>query len=921
MSEEQAVIAGRYQVGNLIGRGGMGHVYRGVDLYTGEIVAIKELHRHIVEENPDLVDRFKREGEALRQLDHPNIVNVMATIEHDNTHYLVMEYISGGSLRELIDEQGRLPVEVVLNVALDLADALTRAHRMNIIHRDIKPDNVLLAEDGTPRLTDFGVAHLGNRTRLTQTGSVIGTYAYLSPEACNGLDLDERTDIWSFGVLLYEALTGRLPFQETGTAAMLTAILTKSAPDINRLRPGLPPALVDLIDGMLVKERDHRISSIRLIGAELEAIIRGMDTPLRRLVFGEEIGTPGRSRFATPSDHDIGVPGMAHHDPDHTHGFSVYPTPSDAHPTRPPTGAPAPTPAGHMITPSGYIRPDGVYVTPSGELVPVRSGKWLWLTIMVSVIVLALAAIAVTWLATMDDDTPGLEANRSVPEDVIPAVEPVGPDEYMVLVAQLEPLGPVEREAGRFVADELIQTLEVGVPFSNVRVRRYPRIVTSQAEAQEAAAANDATVIIWGNFTPNTIELAVQIGETTAFPQMPVERQALEQAANVRVRMADERRESVATMVLGVLATLHAGDGNVYEYMRTLAMMDEVNVQDAQIVGDNVAAYVHRYFAAFNKDMPAAFEAIDGALAKDASNPLLYGLQGVALLHEARTDEAARAAETAARLGPFNWVVPLYLLANSTERTEDVLAYDARILTLRPDDWYAHSARGALYYVSGRQDAAREDLEAAIALEPNANFPYVYAALIAINEGRFETAAQYIKVILEDFPDPNLYSRIVGTTVGGHDDFGPLVTVFVNVSMGRYEQAIEAAKEGHERMGPVPDLFVLQGMAYCNLGNNRGAEAAYSTAIDVSRRISWQYTWFTHLLRGDVRLKMQNQDGSGEDFALVREARPDLDSLISGFEAGAIDCTNLFGSVTQGSDPALPGAVEGMSAPEGAGED
>ena len=912
MSEEQTVIAGRYQVGNLIGRGGMGDVYRGIDLYTGEIVAVKELHRHIVEENPDLVDRFKREGEALRQLDHPSIVNVMATIEHDNTHYLVMEYVSGGSLRELIDEQGRLPVEVMLNIALDLADALTRAHRMNIIHRDIKPDNVLLAEDGTPRLTDFGVAHLGNRTRLTQTGSVIGTYAYLSPEACNGLDLDERTDIWSFGVLLYEALTGRLPFEETGTAAMLTAILTKSAPDLNRLRPGLPPALVDLIDSMLVKDRDHRISSVRLIGAELEAIIRGMDTPLRRLVFGEEIGATGQSRFATPSDPDLNldVPGMIREDPEYTHGFSVYPTPYDFAPTRPPTGTPGPFPRGHMATPSGYVRPNGVYVTPSGEVMTTRSNKWLWVTIMVSVIVLALAAIAVTWLATSPDpETPDSAADPGAEQDAIPVVEPVGPDEYMVLVAKLEPLGPVDREAGRFVADELIQALEVGVPFSNVRVRRYPRIVTSQAEAQAAAAANGATVIIWGNFTPNTIELSVQIGETTAFPQMPVERPALEQAANVRVRMTDERRESVATAVLGVLATLQAGDGNVYEYMRTLAMMDEVNVQDAEIIGDNVAAYVHRYFAAFNKDMPAAFQAIDDALAKDASNPLLYGLQGVALIHESRHAEAARAAETAARLGPVEWVVPLYLLANTTERTEDVLAYDARILTLRPDDWYARSARGALYYLMGRLDAARADLEGAIALEPNANFPYVYAALIAIYEGRFDDAQQYVRIILEEFPDPNLYSRIVGTTVGGNDDFGPLVTVFVNVSMGRYEQAIEAAKEGHERIGPVPDLFILQGIAYCNLGNIRGADAAYSTALDVSNRIGRNHYWFTYLLRGDVRLKMRNLDGAQDDFAHVREIRPELESLVSGFEQGEIDCTNLFGSVTLGADPALPGTA------------
>lgn len=909
MSEEQALIAGRYQVGNLIGRGGMGHVYRGVDLYTGEIVAIKELHRHIVEENPDLVDRFKREGEALRQLDHPSIVNVMAAIEHDNTHYLIMEYVSGGSLRELIDEQGRLPVEVVLNIALDLADALTRAHRLNIIHRDIKPDNVLLAEDGTPRLTDFGVAHLGNRTRLTQTGSVIGTYAYLSPEACNGLDLDERTDIWSFGVLLYEALTGRLPFEETSTAAILTAILTKPAPDLNRLRPGLPPALVNLIDNMLVKDRDRRISSVRLVGAEIEAIIRGMDTPLRRLVFGEEIGMPGRSRFATPSDHQIDVPGMAHDAPDYTHGFSIYPAPAGTPPAQPAAGTPAPDTGANVITVGGYVRPDGVYVTPSGDLVRVRSGKWLWLTIMVSVIVLALAAIAVTWLATSpDDDSPDSAGDRSALDDAIPVVEPVGPDEYMVLVAQLEALGPVEREAGRFVADELRQTLEVGVPFSNVRVRRYPRVITSHTEAQEAAAANGATVVIWGNFTPNTIEVGVEIGETTAFPQMAVERPALEQAANVRVRMSDERRESVASEVLGVLATLHAGDGNVYEYMRTLAMMDEINVQGAQIIGDNVAAYVHHYFAAFNKDMPAAFDAVDSALAKDATNPLLYGLQGVALLHEERYEEAARAAETAARLAPVNWVVPLYLLANSTERSEDVLAYDERILTLRPDDWYARSARGALHYFLGQPDAARADLEAAIALEPNANFPYVYAALVAVHDGRFDDAANYVQIILEEFPDPNLYSRIVGTAVGGHDDFGPLVTVLVNVALGRYEQAIEAAKEGHERIGPVPDLFGLQGMAYCNLGNNRGAEAAYSTAIDVNRRTGGDPLWFLHLLRGDARLKLRDPDGAQDDFAIVRESRPDLEELIASFEEGETDCTNLFGSVTLRANPAQPGA-------------
>ncbi|HEX3051830.1 MAG TPA: serine/threonine-protein kinase, partial [Aggregatilineaceae bacterium] len=237
MGEQKTVIGGRYELLSLIGQGGMGDVYKGLDTQTGDWVAIKLLHTDVIDENPNLLDRFNREGQALSRLNHPNIVKVLTTFEENKQHYLVMEYVGGGSLRDMLDMQGKLPVDRVLNIALDLADALTRAHRLHIIHRDIKPDNVLLAEDGTPRLTDFGVAHLGDRTRLTQTGSVIGTYAYLSPEACNGMDLDERTDIWSFGVMLFELLTGDPPFDENSTAAILTAIMTKPAPDLSRRCP------------------------------------------------------------------------------------------------------------------------------------------------------------------------------------------------------------------------------------------------------------------------------------------------------------------------------------------------------------------------------------------------------------------------------------------------------------------------------------------------------------------------------------------------------------------------------------------------------------------------------------------------------------------------------------------------------------
>ncbi|NIV20814.1 MAG: protein kinase, partial [Gammaproteobacteria bacterium] len=179
--------------------------------------------------------------------------------------------------------------------ALDLADALTRAHRLGIIHRDLKPANVLLAEDGTPRLTDFGIAHLVESPRLTETGILVGTPDFCSPEACEGKPIDERGDIWSFGVMLYEMLTGETPFAGDTLSAKLSAILTQPVPDLAQLCPEAPEALVDLVYRMLEKDREQRIPSVRLVGAELEAILKGREIPTPRRL------APGESRFSTPT--------------------------------------------------------------------------------------------------------------------------------------------------------------------------------------------------------------------------------------------------------------------------------------------------------------------------------------------------------------------------------------------------------------------------------------------------------------------------------------------------------------------------------------------------------------------------------------------------------------------------------------------
>src|SRR6185436_16327628 len=167
------VIGGRYQLLAAIGQGSMGTVFRGVDVGMQTDVAVKLLR---VEADPDALERFTREGDALRTLDHPNIVKMFARVSEGDDHYLVMEFVAGGSLEATLRAPGRgLDVERVLAIGLELSDALTRAHHLGIVHRDLKPSNVLIAEDGTPRLTDFGVAYFAGRKRISQSGAVIGT--------------------------------------------------------------------------------------------------------------------------------------------------------------------------------------------------------------------------------------------------------------------------------------------------------------------------------------------------------------------------------------------------------------------------------------------------------------------------------------------------------------------------------------------------------------------------------------------------------------------------------------------------------------------------------------------------------------------------------------------------------------------------
>ena len=260
----------RYKITARLGKGAMGTVYRATDIQSKADVAIKVISSDLAFDS-EILERFQRESEALRQLKHPNIIGFIDAFEHEEQYVIVMEYVPNGSLYELIKD-GSLAIAHARQIALDLCDALIRAHRLNIIHRDIKPENVLIDQDGIPKLADFGVARLNEGTRMTRSGTQVGTPYYMAPEAWEGKSLDEQADIWSLGVLLFEMLTGQVPFGGDTGAAVMNKVLTSRPPDLKKLRADVPVQFAQIIKRMLTRDKKHRYPTVRQLAADLERV-------------------------------------------------------------------------------------------------------------------------------------------------------------------------------------------------------------------------------------------------------------------------------------------------------------------------------------------------------------------------------------------------------------------------------------------------------------------------------------------------------------------------------------------------------------------------------------------------------------------------------------------------------------------------
>ncbi len=280
------VVADRYELNEVVGSGGMSSVYRAHDRVLERTVALKVLHDRLVAQT-DVVERFSREAKLVAGLSHHNIVAVIDRGEYAGSPFIVLEYISGENLKQLLVRQGPLSVERALELTIEIADGLAFAHQKGFVHRDVKPQNVLLNNKGEAKVTDFGIARpLEAQEGETQTGTVLGTCDYISPEQAQGRRVDERTDVYSLGIVLYELLTGKVPFTGENFVAVAMQHINAPPPPVSLDRPEVPRRVEAAIDKALAKEPEDRFETMAAFADELR-------TSLAELRLGENTGATG----------------------------------------------------------------------------------------------------------------------------------------------------------------------------------------------------------------------------------------------------------------------------------------------------------------------------------------------------------------------------------------------------------------------------------------------------------------------------------------------------------------------------------------------------------------------------------------------------------------------------------------------------
>lgn len=269
---KEKIFSNRYRIIDQLGSGGMAQVYKAEDTILNRTVALKLLHPRLASQN-NFVERLRREAQAAANLNHPNIVNIYDWGNQNSTYYIVMEYLKGESLNAIVEREAPLAIGRALKIAAQVCDALQFAHDHDVVHRDIKPHNIIINDKGAVRVTDFGIARAGSAAGVTQTGSVIGTAKYVSPEQAQGGFVGHTSDIYSLGVVLYEMTTGQVPFEGDSAVAVAYKHVHEEPPRPRRFNPNISPELESLILKALEKDPAKRFATASEMKQGIEGLL------------------------------------------------------------------------------------------------------------------------------------------------------------------------------------------------------------------------------------------------------------------------------------------------------------------------------------------------------------------------------------------------------------------------------------------------------------------------------------------------------------------------------------------------------------------------------------------------------------------------------------------------------------------------
>jgi serine/threonine-protein kinase len=718
----------------------MGEVYLAEDTALGRQVAVKFLAPRFAE-NPDARARFDREARAMAAVSHPNIVTIHQVGETEGRPYLMMEYVEGESLRELLGRE-ELPLEQVLDIAMQLVSGLARVHERGIAHRDVKPSNVIIDRDGRPRLLDFGLATSREDDELTRTGEALGTLCYMSPEQAEGRPTDARSDLFSFGVVLYEMLAGKPPFGGDSLAATIRAILFANPEPLRRLRPDVPEALERVVLHLLEKDPAHRPDGIEAVLGELRALAGASTTSgfllgsagepseasIAVLPFVNMSADPEQEYFCDGMTEELiaaltKIEGLRV--PARTSCFSFKGGDADLREI------------GRKLRVNavleGSVRKAGNRLRITTQLVDVAEDRQLW----------------------------SERYDREL-EDVFAIQDEV----TLAIVERLKPqlLG----EARRRTEDRPAQDVEAynlllkGRFFANKRTEEGIR---KAIEYYRSSVEHDPA------YAPGYAELAFGQVTQASYALVPPSRGYAEARESVDKAVALDSDLSAAQCALGVLEWEQRR--NAREAERAFLRVLERNPQHA-----NTLAVISEMYSALGRH-DEAVELGRRVAENDPLSPLANLWQATVLHMARRYDEAAEAIHRALELDPdfLPGLAETAEVAVHQGRIDDALRAATRAASLGGDQPMYVALRGRVGAVAGRPDEARAGLRRLEAIAKERYVPALEIALLHIALGETDAAFEALERAVDEHYWRVLYLRVDPRLDPLRDDprFDPLV--------------------------------------------------------------------------------------------------------------------------------------------------